>query len=48
MGFIRIQRTEHDVTRAANYEYLLALAKHHDEIPLQEASGMLVQCLWAM
>ena len=34
MGFI--QRTEHDMTRADDYEYLLALAKN--EVPLHEAS----------
>ena len=39
MGFI--QRTEHDMTRADDYGYLLALAKH--EVPLHGASDMLVQ-----
>ena len=36
-----IQRTEHHLERAEDYEYLLALAKH--EVPLQEASDMMVQ-----
>ena len=44
MGFI--QRTEHEMTRADGYGYLLALAKH--EVPLQEASVMLLQWLWAL
>ena len=39
LGFL--QRTEHELTRAEGYEYLLALAKH--EVPLHEASDMLVQ-----
>ena len=39
LGFI--QRTERHSERAEDYEYLLALAKH--EVPLREASGMLVQ-----
>ena len=39
MGFT--QRTEHDVSRAGDYDYLLALAKH--EVPLQGASDVLVQ-----
>ena len=42
LGFL--QRTEHEPTRPEGYEYyldLLALAKH--EIPLHEASDMLVQ-----
>ena len=39
MGFMA--RTEHELTRADDYEYLLALAKH--EVTLHEASDMLVQ-----
>ena len=39
MGFI--QRAEHDMKRTDDYEYLLALATH--EVPLQEASDILVQ-----
>ena len=39
LGFI--QRTEHHMERADDYEYLLAIAKH--EVPLREASDMLVQ-----
>ena len=39
MGFIT--RTEHDMTQADDYEYLLALVKH--EVPLHKASDMLVQ-----
>ena len=39
MGFI--QRTDHDMTQADDYEYLLTLAKH--EMPLHEVGDMLVQ-----
>ena len=39
LGFI--QRADHHMEQADDYEYLQAIAKH--EIPLQEASGMLVQ-----
>ena len=39
LGFL--QRTEHELTRAEGYRYLLALVKH--EVPLHEASDMLVQ-----
>ena len=39
LGFLT--RTEHELTRADDYAYLLALANH--EIPLHAASGMLVQ-----
>ena len=39
MGFL--MGTEHKLTRADDHGYLLALAKH--EVPLHEASGMLVQ-----
>ena len=34
-------RTKHKLTQAGDYGYLLALAKR--EVPLHEASGMLVQ-----
>ena len=34
-------RTEHELTRADDYEYLLARAKH--DVPLHGASGMPVQ-----
>ena len=39
LGFL--ERHEHHMERADDYEYLLALAKH--EVPLKEASGMRVQ-----
>ena len=39
LGFL--QRTEHELTRAEDYEHLLALAKH--EVPLHAVSDMLVQ-----
>ena len=39
LGFI--QRTEHHMERADDYEYLLAIARH--EVPLREACDMLVQ-----
>ena len=39
LGFLK--RTEHELTRADGYAYLLALAKH--EVPLHDASDMLVQ-----
>ena len=39
LGFL--QRAVHELTRAGGYAYLLALATH--EVPLHEASDMLVQ-----